>query len=87
MILSCHHISKAFVENTVLSDVTFHLEKGEKAAIVGMNGPEPEPGFPEHHLRRASVRQAVSAGHGKADRRGRKAHEQPAGRGTGQPDD
>ena len=38
MILSCHHISKAFVENTVLSDVTFHLEKGEKAAIVGMNG-------------------------------------------------
>ena len=35
MILSCHHISKAFVENTVLSDVTFHLEKGEKAAIVG----------------------------------------------------
>ena len=38
MILSCHHISKAFVEHTVLSDITFHLEKGEKAAIVGMNG-------------------------------------------------
>ncbi len=32
MILSCHHITKAFVENTVLSDVSFHLEKGEKAA-------------------------------------------------------
>ena len=38
MILSCHHISKAFVEDTVLRDVTFHLEKGDKAAIVGANG-------------------------------------------------
>ncbi len=38
MILSCHHVSKAFLEDTVLSDVTFHLEKGDKAAIVGMNG-------------------------------------------------
>jgi len=38
MILSCHHISKAFLEETVLHDVTFHLEKGDKAAIVGANG-------------------------------------------------
>ncbi len=38
MILSCHHISKAFLEVPVLSDVTFHLEKGDKAAIVGANG-------------------------------------------------
>ncbi|MBR4764546.1 MAG: ATP-binding cassette domain-containing protein, partial [Lachnospiraceae bacterium] len=38
MILSCHHITKAFVENTVLSDVSFHLEKGEKAAVIGING-------------------------------------------------
>ena len=38
MILSCHHISKSFADHTVLSDITFHLEKGEKAAIVGMNG-------------------------------------------------
>ena len=38
MILSCHHISKAFLEEPVLSDITFHLEKGDKAAIVGANG-------------------------------------------------
>ena len=38
MILSCHHISKSFLEVPVLTDVTFHLEKGEKAAIVGING-------------------------------------------------
>lgn len=38
MILSCHHISKAFLEEQILSDVTFHLEKGDKAAIVGING-------------------------------------------------
>ena len=38
MILSCHHISKAFLENIVLSDITFHLEKGDRAAIVGNNG-------------------------------------------------
>ncbi len=38
MILSCHHITKAFLEDTVLSDITFHLEKGDKAAIVGVNG-------------------------------------------------
>ena len=38
MIIACHHISKSFPEKTVLSDVTFHLEKGEKAAVVGING-------------------------------------------------
>ena len=38
MILSVHHISKAFSEKQVLSDVTFHLEKGDRAAIVGING-------------------------------------------------
>ncbi len=38
MIVSCHHISKEFPEKIVLSDVTFHLEKGDRAAIVGMNG-------------------------------------------------
>lgn len=38
MILAVHHISKSFADKTVLSDVTFHLEKGEKAAIVGING-------------------------------------------------
>ena len=38
MILACHHISKSFLEHPVLTDVTFHIEKGEKAAIVGVNG-------------------------------------------------
>ncbi len=38
MILACHHISKQFLENPILTDVTFHMEKGEKAAIVGING-------------------------------------------------
>ena len=38
MILSFHHISKEFPEHVVLDDVTFHLEKGEKAALVGNNG-------------------------------------------------
>ena len=38
MIAACHHISKAFPEHTVLDDITFHLEKGVKAAIVGNNG-------------------------------------------------
>jgi ATP-binding cassette subfamily F protein 3 len=38
MILSCHHISKAFLEHPVLTDVTFGIEKGEKTALVGING-------------------------------------------------
>ena len=38
MIIACHHITKEFVEKTILSDVTFHLEKGDRAAIVGING-------------------------------------------------
>ena len=38
MILACHHISKSFVEKPVLNDITFHLEKGDRAAIVGING-------------------------------------------------
>ena len=38
MILACHHISKEFHEKKVLSDVTFHLEKGDKAALIGING-------------------------------------------------
>ena len=35
MILACHHISKEYPEQVVLRDITFHLEKGDKAAIVG----------------------------------------------------
>lgn len=38
MILSCQNISKAFVENKVLENVSFHIEENEKAAIVGING-------------------------------------------------
>ncbi len=38
MILSVQHISKAFLEVPILSDITFHLEKGDRCAIVGVNG-------------------------------------------------
>ncbi len=38
MILSCSHIKKAFGDETVLSDVTFHIEDHEKAALIGTNG-------------------------------------------------
>lgn len=38
MIFSCQNISKAFVENQVLKNVSFHIEDHEKAAIVGING-------------------------------------------------
>ncbi len=38
MILSCQNISKAFLENQVLQNVSFHIEDYEKAAIVGING-------------------------------------------------
>lgn len=38
MILSCQNIAKAFLENKVLENVSFHIEDNEKAAIVGING-------------------------------------------------
>ena len=38
MILSCSNINKSFLEVPVLTDVSFHLEDKEKAAIVGING-------------------------------------------------
>ncbi len=38
MILSCQNITKAFIEDTVLSNVSFHVEDYEKAAVVGING-------------------------------------------------
>ena len=38
MILSCQGISKSFVENKVLNNISFHIEDYEKAAIVGING-------------------------------------------------
>lgn len=38
MILQCSHISKAFITDVILSDVSFHINEQEKAAIVGVNG-------------------------------------------------
>lgn len=38
MILSCNHVSKAFGTDQILSEVAFHIEDQEKAAIVGING-------------------------------------------------
>lgn len=38
MILSCQNITKSFGLDVILSEVSFHIEAGEKAAIVGING-------------------------------------------------
>ena len=38
MILSCSNISKTFDDTTILSNCSFVIEEGEKAAIVGING-------------------------------------------------
>lgn len=38
MILACQNINKAFGEQTILKNASFHIEEKEKAAIVGING-------------------------------------------------
>ena len=38
MILACHGISKAFGEEVIVTDGSFHIEDHEKAALVGPNG-------------------------------------------------
>lgn len=38
MILACHGISKAFGEDVIVRDASFHIEDYEKAALVGPNG-------------------------------------------------
>lgn len=38
MLLQCSNISKTFVSEPVLSNVSFFIEENEKAAIVGING-------------------------------------------------
>jgi len=38
MLLSCSHISKSFGIDTILSDISFHINEYEKCAIVGING-------------------------------------------------
>ena len=39
MILACQNVSKAFGTDTVLENISFHIEDREKAAIVGVNAP------------------------------------------------
>jgi ATP-binding cassette subfamily F protein 3 len=38
MILACQNISKAFGDQVILRNASFHIEDREKAAIVGING-------------------------------------------------
>ncbi len=38
MIFACHKISKAFGEEKIVTDGSFHIEDHEKAALVGING-------------------------------------------------
>lgn len=38
MILQCSHIDKSFHGETILKDISFHINDNEKAAIVGVNG-------------------------------------------------
>lgn len=38
MILSCQKISKAFGEEKIVTDGSFHIEDHEKAALIGING-------------------------------------------------
>lgn len=38
MILACNNIGKAFGTDQILSNVSFHINEREKAAIVGING-------------------------------------------------
>lgn len=38
MILQCNHINKTFLTDTILDDISFHINDNEKAAIVGING-------------------------------------------------
>lgn len=38
MIISCHAITKTFVDQEVLKNVSFHIEENEKVALIGNNG-------------------------------------------------
>ena len=38
MILTCHQVSKAFGDVSIIKNGSFHIEDREKAAIVGING-------------------------------------------------
>ena len=38
MILACHNIEKSFGDRLIVRNGSFHIEDGEKAALVGING-------------------------------------------------
>ena len=38
MILDCQNITKSFGTNEIFHNVSFHINDGEKAALVGVNG-------------------------------------------------
>jgi len=38
MILSCNEVKKTYIDNHVLTDVTFHLNERDKVALIGQNG-------------------------------------------------
>ena len=38
MVLACHNITKAFGEQVIVKDASFHIENREKTALVGING-------------------------------------------------
>lgn len=38
MIISCNNINKTYVDNHILKNVSFHLNEGDKAALIGANG-------------------------------------------------
>lgn len=38
MILSCQNITKSFADTTILSDISFQINEGEKVALIGING-------------------------------------------------
>lgn len=38
MILACHNLNKAFGDQIIVKDGSFHIEDREKAALVGLNG-------------------------------------------------
>ncbi len=38
MVLACSHIDKSFNDQVIFSDATFHINDGERAALVGSNG-------------------------------------------------
>lgn len=38
MILSCQNISKTYSDNDILKNISFHINEGEKVALIGING-------------------------------------------------